>query len=117
MLTSPPTTSKTDYLLQEKKPPSKLHVTRGRKSLTTSPSIMVFLEAFEDFEKAAERIYLNAPMRTRCVMKYNHSNSCLKVKVTDDHVCVQYQTDSQQELKKLEKLISNLMKHMASGER
>ncbi|KAG7167140.1 Signal recognition particle 9 kDa protein-like [Homarus americanus] len=55
---------------------------------------MVYVEAYEDFEKAAERVYLNAPMK-----------------------CVQYKTDSQQELKKLEKLISNLMKHMASGER
>lgn len=78
---------------------------------------MVYLEAFEDFEKAAERIYLNAPMKTRCAMKYNHSTSSLKVKVTDNTVCVQYKTDSQQELKKLEKLISNLMKHMASAER
>lgn len=78
---------------------------------------MVYIESFDDFEKAAERVYLNAPMKTRCVMKYDHSNSCLKVKVTDDMVCLQYKTDSQQELKKLEKLISNLMKHMASGER
>ncbi|XP_042883919.1 signal recognition particle 9 kDa protein [Penaeus vannamei] len=78
---------------------------------------MVFLEVYEDFEKAAERLYLNAPMKTRCVLKYDHSNCCLKVKVTDDVMCVQYKTDSQQELKKLEKLLSSLMKHMASDQR
>ncbi|ROT71860.1 hypothetical protein C7M84_009788 [Penaeus vannamei] len=54
---------------------------------------------------------------TRCVLKYDHSNCCLKVKVTDDVMCVQYKTDSQQELKKLEKLLSSLMKHMASDQR
>ncbi|XP_064101489.1 signal recognition particle 9 kDa protein [Macrobrachium rosenbergii] len=78
---------------------------------------MVYVELLDDFEKMAERIYLNSPMKTRCTMKYDHSNTCLKVKVTDDRACVQYKTDSQQELRKLEKLISNMMKHMASGER
>lgn len=78
---------------------------------------MVYVEVIDDFEKAAERIYLNAPMKTRWTMKYDHRNTCLKVKVTDDRSCVQYKTDSQQELRKLEKLISSMMKHMASGER
>ncbi|XP_076057371.1 signal recognition particle 9 kDa protein-like isoform X2 [Oratosquilla oratoria] len=78
---------------------------------------MVYLENFEDFEKAAERLYLSSPDRTRCTMKYDHANCCLKVKVTDDFSCLQFKTDSQQELKKLEKLVSNLLKHMASAER
>merc|ERR1711872_342435 len=78
---------------------------------------MGFIDVYEDFEKAAERVYLNSPMKARCVMKYDHSNACLQVKVTDDAVCVQYKTDSQEQLKKLEKLVGNLMKHMASSER
>ncbi|KAK4302258.1 hypothetical protein Pmani_025636 [Petrolisthes manimaculis] len=78
---------------------------------------MVLIETFEEFAKAAEHVYLNAPMKTRFVMKYNHSNCCLRVKVTDDVSLLQYKTDSQQELRKLEKWISTLVKHMASEER
>ncbi|KAB7493821.1 Signal recognition particle protein [Armadillidium nasatum] len=57
---------------------------------------MVYLEIYEDFERAAERLYLNAPM-----------------KLTLE--CIQFKTDSQQELKKIEKLMSSLIKHMASN--
>ncbi|KAB7504623.1 UNVERIFIED_CONTAM: hypothetical protein RMT77_013597 [Armadillidium vulgare] len=76
---------------------------------------MVYLEIYEDFERAAERLYLNAPMKTRCVLKYDHSKGCFKVKVTDNDMCIQFKTDSQQELKKIEKLMSSLIKHMASN--
>ena len=27
------------------------------------PSIMVYIDSFDDFEKAAERVYLNAPIK------------------------------------------------------
>ncbi|KAA0196990.1 hypothetical protein HAZT_HAZT000722 [Hyalella azteca] len=78
---------------------------------------MVFVDSYEDFERRAEQIYLGAPMKTRCVLKYDHSKALLIAKVTDDVVCLQYRTDSHEDLRKLEKLMSNIMRHMASGER
>ena len=43
---------------------------------------MVFVDTYDAFEKWAESIYMNAPMRTLCMMKRDHSKSCLEAKVT-----------------------------------
>lgn len=36
-----------------------------RECVPRPPSTMVYLDSFDDFEKAAERVYLNAPMKVR----------------------------------------------------
>ena len=77
---------------------------------------MPFVESWEEFEKAAERLYLQDPMKVRYSTKYDHSEGCLVVKMTDDVVCLQYKTDLAQDVKKMDKFVNNLMRHMASKE-
>lgn len=77
---------------------------------------MTFLTSWEDFEMAAERLYLQDPMKVRYVMKYDHSAGALVVKMTDDVVCLQFKSDAAQDVKKMEKFVNNLMRHMASKE-
>jgi len=55
-------------------------------------------------------------MKVRYTMKYAHTKGSLVVKVTDDVKCVQFKTDSQSDLKNVNALVGNLMKHMASKE-
>ena len=54
--------------------------------------------------------------QVRYSTKYNHSEGCLVVKMTDDVVCLQYKTDAAQDVKKMDKFVNNLMRHMASKE-
>jgi len=77
---------------------------------------MTFLESWEEFEQEAERLYLQNPKQCRFTHQYNHSAGLLKMKMTNNHVCLQYKTDAAQDMKKMEKFINNLMRHMASKE-
>lgn len=47
---------------------------------------MTFIKSWEEFEKAAERLYLQEPSKVRYVMKYTHSDSQLVLKMTDNRV-------------------------------
>lgn len=47
---------------------------------------MTFLKSWEEFEKAAEKLYLQAPMKARYTMKYVHSKNMLVLKMTDNVV-------------------------------
>ncbi|KAE8749500.1 hypothetical protein FOCC_FOCC003766 [Frankliniella occidentalis] len=75
---------------------------------------MTYLKSWEEFERAAERLYLQDPMKSRFTMKYVHSKQIVNLKMTDDVVCLQFKTDLLQDIKKIEKFSSNLMRHMAS---
>eukprot|EP00095_Tigriopus_kingsejongensis_P010024 maker-scaffold1048_size67263-snap-gene-0.24 protein:Tk10024 transcript:maker-scaffold1048_size67263-snap-gene-0.24-mRNA-1 annotation:"signal recognition particle 9 kda protein" len=77
---------------------------------------MTVLTTWEDFEKAAERLYLQDPLKARYTLKYDHVLGCLEMKMTDDVVCLQYKSRAAQDVKKMEKFITNLMRHMASTE-
>uniref|UniRef100_A0A7N9C931 Signal recognition particle 9 kDa protein n=1 Tax=Macaca fascicularis TaxID=9541 RepID=A0A7N9C931_MACFA len=41
-------------------------------------------QTWEEFSRAAEKLYLADPMKARVVLKYRHSDGNLCVKVTDD---------------------------------
>merc|ERR1711875_75540 len=77
---------------------------------------MTFLTTWEDFEKSAERLYLQAPSKCRYSTKYNHSMGMMEVKMTDNSVCLQFESDSATDVKKMDKFVNNLMRHMASKE-
>ena len=99
---------------------------------------MTFLNTWEDFEKAAERLYLQNPMRVslefqmsseivrilssdfdfqaRFTTQYDHHQGQLTLKMTDDAVCLQYKSDAAQDVRRMEKFVNNLMRHMASKE-
>ncbi|KAG7199958.1 hypothetical protein KM043_014387 [Ampulex compressa] len=72
------------------------------------------IQTWEEFEKGAERLYLQDPMKARYTMKYCHNKGVLYLKLTDNRTCLQYKTEIAQDLKKMEKFIGNLMRHMAS---
>ncbi|XP_059160627.1 signal recognition particle 9 kDa protein-like [Physella acuta] len=78
---------------------------------------MTYFTSWEEFAKAAERLYLNDALKCRFVTKYRHCDGKLTLKVTDDKVCLQYRTEHAQDIKKLEKLTGQLMRHMASKEK
>ncbi|XP_071499353.1 signal recognition particle 9 kDa protein-like [Diadema setosum] len=73
---------------------------------------MTYITSWEEFSKAAERLYLSDPSKVRIVTKYRHCDSKLSVKVTDDQVCLQYRTEHSQDLKKVEKFTNQLMRLM-----
>ena len=54
--------------------------------------------------------------QARYSLKYDHSKGALEMKMTDDVVCLQYKSDAAQDVKKMEKFVNNLMRHMASKE-
>lgn len=51
---------------------------------------MTYLKSWEEFEKAAEKLYLQAPSKVRYSMKYVHSKNVLILKMTDDVVVRKY---------------------------
>uniref|UniRef100_A0A0K8TP33 Signal recognition particle 9 kDa protein n=1 Tax=Tabanus bromius TaxID=304241 RepID=A0A0K8TP33_TABBR len=77
---------------------------------------MVFLKDWDDFEVAAESMYLQNPSNCRFTMKYVHSKTCLLLKITDNVKCIQYKAENMPDLKKIERFTSNLVGHMASKE-
>ncbi|VVD06073.1 signal recognition particle 9 kDa protein isoform X1 [Leptidea sinapis] len=77
---------------------------------------MTFIPSWEEFEKSAEMLYLQDPVNTRYVLKYSHSKGLFCVKITDNKKCLQYKTEVQQDVRKIDKFISNLLRHMASNE-
>lgn len=77
---------------------------------------MTFFNSWEEFAKAVDKLYGASPDRCRFVVKYRHKDGQLVIKMTDDVVCLQYSTDQAQDVKKLEKLTSNLMRHMVTKE-
>lgn len=54
---------------------------------------MVLIASWDDFSRAAERLYLNNPDKCRFVVKYRHTNGKLYVKITDDSTVYQYETE------------------------
>lgn len=97
---------------------------------------MVFLKDWEDFEIAAESMFMQSPGKCRFTLKYSHSKGQIVLKFTDDvkvsvlvvlvvivelilirfpFQCIQYKTEIMPDLKKIEKLTGNLMLHMASN--
>ncbi|XP_025072080.1 signal recognition particle 9 kDa protein isoform X3 [Alligator sinensis] len=52
----------------------------------------------------------------RVVLKYRHCDGNLCIKVTDDVVCLLYRTDQAQDVKKIEKFHSQLMRLMVAKE-
>ncbi|XP_035215270.1 signal recognition particle 9 kDa protein-like isoform X2 [Stegodyphus dumicola] len=69
--------------------------------------------------KSSRKIIYNGPYesKVRFTMKYRHCDGKLIIKITDNHTCLMYLTEHTQDVKKIEKLTSQLMRHMASKEK
>ncbi|MEE6473743.1 hypothetical protein FKM82_010159 [Ascaphus truei] len=66
--------------------------------------------------QAAEKLYQAEPIKVRVVLKYRHCDGNLCIKVTDDVVCLLYRTDQAQDVKRIEKFHSQLMRLMVARE-
>lgn len=77
---------------------------------------MPLIENWNEFAQAAESLYLENPVKCRLTMKYRHQDGQLVVKCTDNKACLLYQTENAQDIKRIEKLSSQMMRHMASNE-
>ncbi|XP_022119963.1 signal recognition particle 9 kDa protein [Pieris rapae] len=77
---------------------------------------MTFIPNWEEFEKSAELLYLRDPINTRYTIKYCHLKGAFVVKITDNKKCLQYKTEIQQDVRKIDSFITNLIRHMASNE-
>ena len=78
---------------------------------------MPYISSWEEFAKNAETLYSKDPLKCRFVMKYRHNDGKLVVKLTDNASCLMYLADNAQDVKKVEKLTSTLMRHMASKDK
>ncbi|VDO36937.1 unnamed protein product [Brugia timori] len=76
--------------------------------------VSMYFTNWEEFSKAVDRLYTSNPTRCRFVTKYNHKKGKMTLKMTDDVVCLQYDTDQIQDVKRLEKLTATLMRHIVS---
>ncbi|XP_063775058.1 signal recognition particle 9 kDa protein [Pseudophryne corroboree] len=77
---------------------------------------MPYHRTWEEFARAAEKLYQADPMKVRVMLKYRHCDGSLRIKVTDDVVCLLYSTDQAQDVKKIEKFHSQLMRLMVAKE-
>ncbi|KAM4040750.1 signal recognition particle 9 kDa protein [Anomaloglossus baeobatrachus] len=77
---------------------------------------MPYYRTWEEFTRAAEKLYQADPMKARVTLKYRHCDGSLRMKVTDDVVCLLYSTDQAQDVKKIEKFHSQLMRLMVARE-
>ncbi|CAH3143496.1 signal recognition particle 9 kDa protein [Pocillopora verrucosa] len=75
---------------------------------------MVYFDSWDEFAAAVEQLCVAEPKKFRFVVKYRHCDGKLVLKGTDDQVCLKYRTEQQQDIKKLEKLNSVLMRHTAA---
>ncbi len=69
---------------------------------------MVLIESLDSFVEQAEALYKQNPLKSRYVIKYTHCKGKLTLKVTDDRNTVQYKTDQQSDLKKVEQRICSV---------
>jgi len=91
---------------------------RTRRSLSGSQTLfpffltMVLIASWDEFSRAAERLYLNNPDKCRFILKSRHKDGKLYVKISDNATTLQYETEVAQDVKRVEKLTSSLMKAM-----
>jgi signal recognition particle subunit SRP9 len=63
---------------------------------------MVLVESLDSFVEQAEALYKHNPLKSRYVIKYSHCKGKLSLKVTDNRTSVQYKTDRQTDLRKVD---------------
>eukprot|EP01024_Parvocaulis_polyphysoides_P007817 TRINITY_DN12302_c0_g1_i1.p5 TRINITY_DN12302_c0_g1~~TRINITY_DN12302_c0_g1_i1.p5 ORF type:complete len:105 (+),score=12.98 TRINITY_DN12302_c0_g1_i1:74-388(+) len=73
---------------------------------------MVYIKSWDDFYSQAEVLFRQNPVQTRYMVKYRHCDGKLVLKVTDNTTVLQFKTDQQSDLYRLEKL-NNLFFNLA----
>jgi signal recognition particle subunit SRP9 len=75
----------------------------------------MYLETLESFMVQAEELYRANPLQCRYTLKYRDTEGKLVAKLTDNVTCLQFKTDKQADLKKLEQLNSKLFDMMSAS--
>ena len=75
---------------------------------------MVYVTDWDEFCARSQALYAQVPEKVRYTMKYRHCDGKLVLKVTDDVLCLKYQTEEGSELKRVEQFNLNIMSAMAS---
>jgi signal recognition particle subunit SRP9 len=73
----------------------------------------MLIEDWDAFAAQAEALYRADPLKFRYVLKYRHGK--LEARCTDDRACLQFRTDQQRDLKKVEQLNEVFFALMATG--
>ncbi|EGC37598.1 signal recognition particle 9 kDa subunit [Dictyostelium purpureum] len=66
----------------------------------------MYINDWEEFYDKSEQLYRQDPKRTRFVFKFRHIESKVVLKVTNDTVNLQYQTDKEDDFQKIEQINS-----------
>uniref|UniRef100_A0A8C3R1Y6 Uncharacterized protein n=2 Tax=Sylvioidea TaxID=2116661 RepID=A0A8C3R1Y6_9PASS len=66
------------------RPPARLRRHLAAAAGSRAGPAMPHFQAWEEFTRAAEKLYLADPMKVRVVLKYRHCDGNLCIKVTDD---------------------------------
>ncbi|KAI7887798.1 signal recognition particle, SRP9/SRP14 subunit [Mucor mucedo] len=72
----------------------------------------MYITNWEEFQKAAEELYIASPELTRYVHTFHRSDGDLVLKVTDDRTNLKYKTNQMTDLKKFISLNNSLMLNM-----
>uniref|UniRef100_A0AC34RIY7 Signal recognition particle 9 kDa protein n=1 Tax=Panagrolaimus sp. JU765 TaxID=591449 RepID=A0AC34RIY7_9BILA len=73
---------------------------------------MTYFPTFEEFSKAVEKLHNVSGKRCRFVTKYKHDEGYIVFKFTDDMICLQFKSDQQQDVKRMERLTASLMRNI-----
>ncbi|CAO0803015.1 unnamed protein product [Mucor circinelloides] len=77
----------------------------------------MYITNWDEFQKAAEDLYIASPEQTRYVHTFDRSDGDLVLKVTDDRTNIKYKTNQMTDLKKFINLNSVLMLKMMNKEK
>ncbi|KAF7333685.1 Signal recognition particle protein [Mycena sanguinolenta] len=73
---------------------------------------MVYIHAWQEYQDAAEALYLKSPTTTRYCVKWKSSEGKLVLKITDNITCIKFKTYSSIFLNRFEALNLSLMEKM-----
>ncbi|CAK5268691.1 unnamed protein product [Mycena citricolor] len=73
---------------------------------------MVYIQAWQEYQDAAEALYTKSPNITRYCVKWKASEGKLVLKITDNTKCIKFKTSSSVFLNRFEALNLSLMQKM-----
>ncbi|KAH9964206.1 signal recognition particle, SRP9/SRP14 subunit [Russula dissimulans] len=73
---------------------------------------MVYISSWQQYQEAAENLYLNSPRKTRYSVKWRSLEGKLVLKITDNVTCLKFKTHSSIFLGRFEALNRSLIQKM-----
>lgn len=76
---------------------------------------MVYINSWQEYQEAAENLYISSPRKTRYSVKWKSSEGKLVLKITDDVTCLKFKTHSSIFLGRFEALNRSLIQKMTNS--